>query len=278
MVLKKWIPVLILVLSSLANAATRDESLNKLYQLQGWGASTEQQNTAVRDGFAKQLTAATDEIGKAYTLTDDDKKKIEQINNQYLDAVSHVDTFESGRDFWKQYYGQTFTDAELEALVKEGETPLDRKATVASLLASKKLGERYDELSNSIRDKALLDYSKAIKSVLAQCGCKNTHATLAQTAAADEATSNLVVSGVVERKVGKQVYFTGMIKNNGEKPIHAQVLLNFFKNGEFVDQQIAIVPLAVLPNGSQYFKLDCRCTKATMAPYDSFKALPSKMY
>jgi hypothetical protein len=272
--LKILISALALALATQAYSATRDESLNRLYQLQGYTELLANQKVSIRNEYAKEVNAAIDQAAKTYVLTDADKKKIEDINNQYLDTVTNIDTDDNYRVFWKQNYGQSFTDSEIETLVKESESPLGKKKTAEGLKLVSQMTTRYLELSTPIRTKATTDYYTALNGVFKHCACKNAPSAESSASADDESTSTLVISDVVERKVGKRVYFTGVIKNNGTKAAHAQVELNLFKNGTFVDQYNSYIGGTIAPNVSRFFKVDCECSVATMTPHDSFKTNP----
>ncbi len=169
---KILMPVMILLLSSMAHGATRDEMLNKLYQLQGYPEAYAYQNELVRAETARSLEQALPMLETVYVLKADDKKKIEEINQRYVTTMGNVDTAENNQAFWRENYGPNFTDAELAELIRVAETPLDRKARAIDLDVNKKGTQRFLELNRTAKQAATQEYSTALGAILAQCACK----------------------------------------------------------------------------------------------------------
>ena len=89
----------------------------------------------------------------------------------------------------------------------------------------------------------------------------------------ESATNTPEISDVEEHKVGAQLYFTGVVKNSGAKPINSsQIEVNLFKSGKFVDQYSNYVLGAIAPGESRYFKVGCDCRESPHADYDTFRA------
>ncbi len=191
------------------------------------------------EGFSKQYATASS------------PKQMEQIN-RYLNSVMG---WSAVKDEYIKLVQETYTAEEIQASLKFMQSAMGQSIARKNLLFSNK--------------------TSTLVAKRAQSFIQGSAAKSEQAPDQDEAptaTDTLEVLEGERHHESERTYFTGKVVNRGKTVVRgAQVEVNLFMGGKFVDQYNAYISGAIPAGGERYFKVSCGCKDAPPAQHDSFR-------
>jgi hypothetical protein len=99
----------------------------------------------------------------------------ERFEKAFKEFMSEVETPWGAREIvevWAKYYGEHFTDQELEQLLEHYQTPLAQKEVVASRQALVGFSNHFAEAGKPIAEKAVSNFINNLKLIAKECNCR----------------------------------------------------------------------------------------------------------
>jgi hypothetical protein len=181
----------------------------------------------------------------------------ESAKKRWRDLANKTMGWDAIKDGLADLISKTYTEAELSAELHYLESPEGKSAK--------------SKVRQFEHDYALLLADKAKSAAGLGTGSER-----AQFEAGGSTSSDIVATNVEEHTNGGQTYFTGSLENRGKEAVqHAQVEINLFQDGKFVDQYSTYVSGSVVPGTPRYFKVACGCRDSPPASHNTFKVSES---
>ena len=161
----------VLVCSS-AYAADREDKIKTLMEAQGLLITIEQQLDLARVQNKEQAERFMDQVMSQLDPSPEFRSRFEDAFNKFIKAVEMPWGTDEIVEVWAKYYGEKFTDEELDQLIEFYSSKLGQKDAVASREALVQFNNHFVEVGKPIADKAAQEYIKDLQTIAKECKCK----------------------------------------------------------------------------------------------------------
>ena len=161
----------VLVCSS-AYAADREDKIKTLMEAQGLLITIEQQLDLARVQNKEQAERFMDQVMSQLDPSPEFQSRFEDAFNKFIKAVEMPWGTDEIVEVWAKYYGEKFTDEELDQLIEFYSSKLGQKDAVASREALVQFNNHFVEVGKPIADKAAQEYIKDLQTIAKECKCK----------------------------------------------------------------------------------------------------------
>jgi hypothetical protein len=100
------------------------------------------------------------------------QRKLQDASARFMQALQPPWTAAEIVDVWAQYYGQAFTDAELDSLIAFYKSPLAQKEVVVGRQAMDKLSTHFQAKYKPIMESAISAYVHDLQAIAKECNCR----------------------------------------------------------------------------------------------------------
>jgi len=174
--------VLLLIFSNALSATEREEKIKTLMQAQGTLTTFQQQIGMGREQSKEYGQTLLAEMLADFEPPPGYQDEITNAYNQYVDTLVDAWDVDELVSVWAKYYGASFTEDELDALIRHYSSPLAQKEIVASREALQNFSAHFPESNVQLQTEALRDFQNELKEILTKCKCKkDKHASSADT-------------------------------------------------------------------------------------------------
>jgi len=170
--MRKYILVVALLTTSLTFAGDREEKIRQLMDAQGLLQTFEQQLEISRRQNREQGRDLLDQFMSQLNPTPEFKERFE---NAFHAFISKVETPWSAGEIvnvWSGYYGEHFTDAELDQLLSYYTSSLAQKEVIATRQALAAFSNHFQQAGKSIAEKAISEFIGDMKIIAKECKCR----------------------------------------------------------------------------------------------------------
>lgn len=191
--MRRFLLVLACLVSTSLSATEREDKIKTLMEVQGTLTTFQQQIEAGRAQSKEHGKTLLNKMVPDFDPPPEYQRKLNQAFDKYVDRLSSVWGADELVAVWSRYYGDSFTDAELDALIDHYASPLAQKEIVASREALQRFYAHFSESALQIQAVSLQDFTKELTAILKSCKCrkKNKAAVPVADSAADPVESNL---------------------------------------------------------------------------------------
>ena len=161
----------LLLLVSTAHAATREDKIRELMEVQGVLQMIEQQIDAGKEEARKQVKQVADQVMDKLSPPADQQKAFKKAFDDYTLATSAPWAAKEIVTVWAKAYGSRFTDAELDGLLAYYKSPLGRKDVKASQDALPELTDHFTKRIGPILEKETGIYLDKLDAMAKACKC-----------------------------------------------------------------------------------------------------------
>jgi hypothetical protein len=160
--------LIILFISTNSFGASREEKIVTLMKAQGLIEIFEEQ-IELREIQAEQHAKQTlEQVISQLKLDDSFMKPFEEAYNSFIKKIQSPWSAEDIVDVWAEFYGEGFTDKELDELISFYTSEVGKKEIRVSKEALIKYTEHFQELGQPIMKKAMDEYLIDLKSAITQ--------------------------------------------------------------------------------------------------------------
>lgn len=171
--MKKVIPIILLTVFPIcAMAGDKDHKIRELMEAQGLLSMFEEQlemGKIQNEKIGKQMM---DQLLSQINPDEEFQARFSSAFNNYMSKVSAPWGAEEIVSVWGQYYGQHFTDNELDSLIEFYTSPIGQKEVKASKSALTEFTVHFQKLGEPIFQKATQEYIQELKLVAQECDCQ----------------------------------------------------------------------------------------------------------
>lgn len=155
-----------------AAADSRNAKIKDLMRAQGLVQTFEQQLATGRVQAREQSTAMLEQLLKGINPPPKFQQKLQEASTKFMEALQPSWTATEIVDVWAQYYGQAFTDAELDSLLAFYKSPLAQREIVVGRQAMDKLSEHFMAKYKPVMDAATTAYVRDLQTIARECNCR----------------------------------------------------------------------------------------------------------
>lgn len=239
--------VLLLILSNALSATEREEKIKTLMQAQGILTTFQQQMDLGREQSKEYGQTMLSEMLTDFEPPARHQDEITQAFNSYVDTLSDAWGADELVAVWAKYYGASFTEDELDALIQHYSSPLAQKETIASREALQNFSAHFAESSVQLQTETLQDFQSDLKDILTKCNCKKKK----HTASADENESENTLESNLESLLAQ----AREQRDFGDYAESMESYLKFFeesRNTSYAGVRLSYVPTEMKKMGESY--------------------------
>lgn len=171
--MRKIFTLLVLgIVSFSAIADSREEKIKDLMEAQGLLAMFEDQMAMGKVQGEKVGKQMLDQVLSQINPNEEFQSRFTAAFNNYIGKVQSPWGAEEIVNVWSQYYGQQFTEQELNELLKFYTSPIGKKEVIASKFALTEFTVHFQKLGEPIFQQATQEYIQELKLVAKECNCK----------------------------------------------------------------------------------------------------------
>jgi hypothetical protein len=170
--MKNLVILLLLAVSGAAMAADRTEKIARLMEAQGLAQTFEQQMQMGRETCRKQADDMLSQMFSSLRITPEVEAKFRQAANDFVTAAQPSWTGKDIAEVWARYYGESFTDDELDQLLAYYTSPLAQKEVSASRTAIMQFTTHFQEQYQPIQESATKAFIQRMQAIVEECNCK----------------------------------------------------------------------------------------------------------
>ncbi|MDR2689714.1 MAG: DUF2059 domain-containing protein [Azoarcus sp.] len=170
--MKNLVLLLLLAVSSIAMGADRAEKIARLMEAQGLAQTFEQQMQMGREACKKQADDMLSQVFVPLRITPEIEAKFKQAASDFITAAQPTWTGKDVAEIWAKYYGENFTDAELDQLLAYYTSPLAQKEVAASRTALVQFNAYFLEQYQPVQKSATEAFIQRIQAIVEECNCK----------------------------------------------------------------------------------------------------------
>lgn len=168
----KYLLCAVFLVSGLAYADTRNEKIEALMKAQGVLEMWQQQIDYDKASGKKHARKMIDQIMTQLNPNEEFKKKFEKAYESFITVLQNKWSASDIVKAWAKYYGQHFTDSELDQLIKFYTSDIGKKEVMASKSAMIEFTKYLQNENKPVMEKALNDYIAELKVIVKDCNCK----------------------------------------------------------------------------------------------------------
>lgn len=157
---------------AVASAADRSEKIRELMDAQGLAQTFEQQIQAGKEQTRKIAEDMTAKMLSTLNPPAEFQAKIRDAARDFVEAAQPPWTARDIVDVWGKYYGEKFSDAELDQLLKYYRSPLGQKDVIASREALVPYTAEFQARYKLILEKATQQFAERVRAIVKHCNCK----------------------------------------------------------------------------------------------------------
>lgn len=171
--MKKVISIVLLaVFPVFAMAGDKEDKIRQLMEAQGLLSMFESQLEMGKAQSKKVGQQMMDQLLSQINPNEEFKARLSAAFNNYMDKVTTPWGAEEIVSVWAQYYGQHFTENELNSLIEFYTSPLGQKEVKASKSALAEFTVHFQKLGEPIFQKATQEYIQELKLAARECNCQ----------------------------------------------------------------------------------------------------------
>jgi hypothetical protein len=170
--MKKIAILILLLISSTAIAGEREGKIRKLMEAQGLLQTFEQQLALGRQQSQEQGQEMLKQFMSQLNPTPEFFERFENAFNSFMAKVETPWSAEEIVEVWAKYYGEHFTDSELDQLLTHYTSPLAQKEVVASRKALVGFSNHFMQEGKPIAEKALSEFITEMQVIAKECKCR----------------------------------------------------------------------------------------------------------
>jgi len=171
--MKKVILVFLLaVLPNVTMAENKEEKIKQLMEAQGLISMFESQLEMGRAQSEKVGKQALDQLLSQINPNEEFQVRFSTAFNNFMEKVRPPWGAEEIVSVWAHYYGQHFTEKELDSLVEFYTSSIGQKEVKASKNALTEFTVHFQKLGEPIFQKAVQEYIQELKLVAKECNCQ----------------------------------------------------------------------------------------------------------
>jgi len=168
-----WLAVVLLCASTYA--ADREDKIKTLMEAQGLLITIEQQLVLARVQNQEQAKRMMGQVMSQLNPSPEFQRRFEGAFNKFIKAVETPWGADEIVEVWGKYYGEKFTDEELDQLVEFYSSKLGQKDAIANREALVQFNNHFVEAGKPIADKAVQKYIKDLQLIARECNCKRSN-------------------------------------------------------------------------------------------------------
>jgi hypothetical protein len=170
--MKKIVAIVSLLVAMAANAGDRQETIKQIMEAQGLVKMFEQQLELGRKQSREQGRAMLDQMMSSLNPSPEFTKRFEEAFQSFMSEVETPWEAPKIVEVWAKYYGEHFTDQELEQLLAHYRTPLAQKEVAASRQALIGFSNHFAEAGKPIAEKAISNFITNLRLIAKECNCR----------------------------------------------------------------------------------------------------------
>ncbi len=171
--MKKVFSVIVFcILPVFAMAGEKEDKIRLLMEAQGLLSMFESQLEMGKVQSEKVGTQMMDQLLSQINPNEEFQARFSEAFSNYMDKVTAPWGAEEIVNVWGQFYGQHFTEQELDELVKFYTSSIGKKEVKASKQALTEFTVHFQKLGEPIFQKATQDYISELKLVARECNCQ----------------------------------------------------------------------------------------------------------
>ena len=163
--------LILLIFSATAAADSRTEKIEALMRAQGLLEMFQQQLDMGQRQSEVEARSALDQMMSQLNPTDEFRARFDAAFHKFIAAVSNPWSAQEIVSVWSGFYGDQFSDAELDELLQYYTSALGKKEVAASKLALVQFTEHFTNAGKPIMESALSEYIADLKLIASQCKC-----------------------------------------------------------------------------------------------------------
>lgn len=164
--------ILLAVFPMFAMAGDKEDKIRQLMEAQGLLSMFESQLEMGKVQSEKAGKQMMDQLLSQINPNEEFQARFTAAFNNYMDKVTAPWGAEEIVSVWGQYYGQHFTEKELDSLVEFYTSPIGQKEVKASKSALTEFTVHFQKLGEPIFQKAAQEYIQELKLVAKECNCQ----------------------------------------------------------------------------------------------------------
>ncbi|MCU7930717.1 MAG: DUF2059 domain-containing protein [Candidatus Thiodiazotropha sp. (ex Codakia rugifera)] len=161
-----------LLFSTLAAAGEREEKIRQLMEAQGLLQTFEQQLELSRQQNQQQGRDMLNQFMAQLNPTPEFYERFENAFNSFMSKIETPWSAEEIVEVWAKYYGEHFSNAELDQLLSHYSSPLAQKEVIASRKALVSFSNHFMQEGKPIAENALSEFITEMKVIAKECKCK----------------------------------------------------------------------------------------------------------
>lgn len=171
--MKKVISIILLaVFPVCVMAGDKEDKIRKLMEAQGLLSMFESQLEMGKAQSEKAGRQMMDQLLSQINPNEEFQARFSAAFNNYMGKVTAPWGAEEIVSVWGQYYGQHFTESELDSLVEFYTSSIGQKEVKASKSALTEFNLHFQKLGEPIFKKAIQEYIQELKLVARECNCQ----------------------------------------------------------------------------------------------------------
>ena len=170
--MKYSISVLFLLVPVLTMAQEREEKIRKIMDAQGLIQTFEQQLEFAKKQNMEQGQAMLNQVMAQLNPTPEYKKEFDKAFQEFITEASFPWGAKEIVEVQSKFYGEQFTDSELDQLLVHYSSPLAQKEVTAARQAMVKFSSYFAEAGKPIAEKAASNFISKLQLVAKECNCK----------------------------------------------------------------------------------------------------------
>jgi hypothetical protein len=170
--MKSILLLVVLLSSSFVVADEREEKIGQLMEAQGLLKTFKQQLELGRQQSQEQGREMLDQVMTQLNPSPEFYERFENAFNSFLSKIETPWSAEEIVTVWAKYYGEHFTNTELDQLLIFYTSPLAQKEVKASRQALVGFSNHFMQEGKPIAEKALSEYIVEMKSIAKECNCR----------------------------------------------------------------------------------------------------------
>ena len=170
--MRSYLIILLCFITSTAFGADRNEKIRLLLDAQGTSEFFEQELASFRENRRHDIKIANEEIMKEINPSAVFKKKFDDAGADYIRLTESPWTMQDKVNAWAKYYGENFSDEEIDQLLAFYTSSVAKKDVIFSQKARKDIRNYFRGLFLPIIENATKAYVNRITQLAKECDCR----------------------------------------------------------------------------------------------------------
>ena len=168
---KVTIFILTLALSTIAFSNEKNDKIRVLMEAQGLLEMFEQQLAMGKIQNEKMGQQVIEQIMIQLNPSQEFQERFSTAFKKFIEKIATPYSAEKIVGVWAKYYGNEFTNEELDELIKFYTSKIGKKEISASKIAITKFTEHFQKLNEPLMKSAMQEYIAELKIVAKECNC-----------------------------------------------------------------------------------------------------------